>query len=608
MRGIVRQYVGMQWADGIWGAWDCRMSNAGVKNGEREKLRVHVEGERRTSGERRMALKGEEAPTTRAGSTGRVREKVMGHRPRRSSCDFDEKSAVMPRLALRELSSSQQPTSRASSGTTIASVKSEVKSSGSRVTEKSILSRGVSAMAHVSTACARGKKSPQSMLRNYRDEAPSKTALVNAKMAYKGGQGKGCTIAVSTPPQGGGLGRKRVGEKPGGRNSPLLCVEDLKNAKSTILSIGAVNSAKAPNKVAGAEVRQSAGIRSIQSSLHGRLSALEGRVSQMAAELRETMELLDASNPICSEALLSDIQSKITNIEECMTGSSPVGARGGKIYSPKVDDVSLRERIQIEQEAFKRALQSLTDAQRKSMARSEHPQCNLGLEIALSTDSSTATELEVEPHCQKHMVVGSEDLTSNASSFYVSKMQGLNGVVSAGEEMVGDPPDLSALAKAMFKGTGLQNSKAVIESRPPSHQKLVDSRAPFHEELGQHHELLRSKLANLGGDRQDVNACEERVLVGPDSGHDEECSELDDDKPLEQLKVYLEDQKESLCSTDISKGRLQVNTLSTADKAQHYVQDSRSYYPSKVASPRSYGEHFSVNFQIEQFCSKVYLS
>jgi hypothetical protein len=597
----VWQYVGVQWADGIRGTWKCRMSNAGVRNGEREKLRVHVEGERRTSGERRMALKGEEAPTTRAGSTGRVREKVMGQRPRRSSCDFDEKSAVMPRLALRELSSSQQPTSRASTGTTITTAKSDVKSSGSRVTEKSILSRGVSAMAHVSTACARTKKSPQSMLRNYRDEAPSKTALVHAKMAYKGGQGKGSTMAVSTPPQGGGLGRKRVGEKPGGRNSPLLCVEDLKNAKPTILSIGAVNSAKAPNKVVGGEVRQPAGIRNIQSSLHGRLSALEGRVSQMAAELRETMELLDASNPICSEALLSDIQSKITNIEECMTGSSPAGAHGGRIYSPRVDDVSLRERIQIEQEAFKRALQSLTDAQRRSMARSEHPQYNVGLEKTLSTDSSTATESEVEPHFQKHMLVGSEDLTSNASSFYVSKIQDLNGVVSAGEEMVGAPPDLAALAKAMFKGTGLQNSKAAVESRPPSQQKLVDSRAAFHEELGQHRELLRSKLADLGGGRQDVDACEERVLVGPDFGHDEECSELDDDKPLEQLKVYLEDQKESLCSTDISRGRLRVNTLLAADKSQHYVQDTRTYYPSKVPSPRSYGELLSA-----QFCLKLF--
>ncbi|MCO5609706.1 hypothetical protein L7F22_063938 [Adiantum nelumboides] len=54
-------------------------------------------------------------------------------------------------------------------------------------------------------------------------------------------------------------------------------------------------------------------------TLHQRLALLEGRVSQIASELRKTKEMLDVNNPSGSVTALSDIQGKISCIEQART-------------------------------------------------------------------------------------------------------------------------------------------------------------------------------------------------------------------------------------------------------------------------------------------------
>eukprot|EP01018_Ginkgo_biloba_P009904 Gb_09371 [translate_table: standard] len=58
------------------------------------------------------------------------------------------------------------------------------------------------------------------------------------------------------------------------------------------------------------------------SKLHERLAFLEGRVNQIASELKKTKEMLDANNAEASKIMLSDIQVKICGIEKAMTVSA----------------------------------------------------------------------------------------------------------------------------------------------------------------------------------------------------------------------------------------------------------------------------------------------
>jgi hypothetical protein len=63
------------------------------------------------------------------------------------------------------------------------------------------------------------------------------------------------------------------------------------------------------------------GFDRIQSTFHGRLSQLEGKVSQIAAELQNTKVLLEENHHtcMCSNALFTDIQIKVASIERALT-------------------------------------------------------------------------------------------------------------------------------------------------------------------------------------------------------------------------------------------------------------------------------------------------
>ncbi len=67
--------------------------------------------------------------------------------------------------------------------------------------------------------------------------------------------------------------------------------------------------------------RERPGFDRIQSTFHGRLSQLEGKVSQIAAELQDTKVLLQENHHscMCSNALFTDIQMKVASIERALT-------------------------------------------------------------------------------------------------------------------------------------------------------------------------------------------------------------------------------------------------------------------------------------------------
>jgi len=376
------------------------------------------------------------------------------------------------------------------------------------------------------------KRSPA--LQIYRDEALSRTALSAAKSS----SGRPNRIAASNSPSDAGVGRRRSGDKTVvAKASPLSG----KAAKpSPVVQIASRKSSMGLSvKV---EEGQDEGLSSIQSSLHGRLSMLEGRVSQMAAELRETKELLDASNPISSKVLLTDIHSKIINIERCMTGS-PVETgttRPGRLSSGRTDSASLRERILIEKEGFQKALQSLTgthDAELASLQRSTSRRYS---------KESPALETKVKSHYER------QTRLSNASSVNVSNVHALDhsrlDVVSHDHAQ--------PISEDYYKENPIQTIKPV-KARPSLHQKLVESRASLKEDR----DLLCMKLAEVGGrERVDPTvACDEGALVAAEfltSLDGDRCFRKEVGKSLEILKVPLKDSKSSLPHPESSGTRI----------------------------------------------------
>ncbi|CAK9213639.1 unnamed protein product [Sphagnum troendelagicum] len=75
-----------------------------------------------------------------------------------------------------------------------------------------------------------------------------------------------------------------------------------------------------------------------QNVFHGRLSRLEGKVSQIAAELRETKALLEENNRICSNALFVDLQTKVANMERALTSGL-----GDMISAPQPEGEGVRD-------------------------------------------------------------------------------------------------------------------------------------------------------------------------------------------------------------------------------------------------------------------------
>ncbi|XP_024365738.1 KIN14B-interacting protein At4g14310 isoform X2 [Physcomitrium patens] len=452
---------------------------------------------------RRMAVKGEDV---KAGCRGLSRTR-MSDRQRSASWDFDNKPvAVRARGALRDAENHSQLKSSSQRSTPRASSVNLKRPGSTATTEKSILARVASPVLRASHLAPSTKRS--AALHIYRDEALSKSGLSTGRTSIKPGLSK--VASTNSPPQAGVNRRRLVENKPVVKASPLSITSG-KCAKSS--SVFRTTSKKYTNPVRSAskvveQEEEVEGFGSIQSSLHGRLSMLEGRVNQIAAELRETKELLGASNPISSKGLLTDIHSKIMNIERCMTGSpiqSTVTRLSGRISSGRNDSDGLRERILMEQEGFKKALQSLTNKHRYDVTASEPVPQRLSSEPF--SEDSPALEAGLKP-LHERQTLGSQ--LSNATS---PKVSGVH-----------ERPALNHSRLEIVCHGHIQPTFEVCYSKYPSqalkpvktgsflHHRLAESRATLNE--NDNRELLCMRLAEFGGrDKDEVCACDEGEVM-----------------------------------------------------------------------------------------------
>ena len=498
------------------------------------------------AGTRRMAVKGEEV---QVGCRGMSRTR-MAERQRSSSWDFDNKPiALRARGALRDVDLQpppQQQQSSARRSTPRASSVNSKRPGSLAVAEKSILARAGSPVVRANHLAATNRRSPA--LQIYRDEVLSRTVLSVGKTSSRAGPNK---IGPVHSPVDAAISRRRSGDNTiVAKASPL----SVKGARSSPVVHTASRMSTNPVR-SSAEVDededQAEGLSSIQSSLHGRLSMLEGRVSQMAAELRETKELLDASNPISSKVLLTDIHSKITNIERCMTGSpvestgAAIGAaRSGRLSgSGRTDSASLRERILIEKEGFKKALQSLTGSHRHDVTDAEL--LSQRSSSRCYSRDSPALETKLKSHYERH-TPGSR--LSNATTVNVSGIQERPALDHSRLD-VASHEHAQPIFEDYYSENPIQTIKPV-KPRPSLHQKLVASRATLNEKLKEDRDLLCMKLAEFGGrERVEAVACDDGALVAAEfltSLDGDRCFRKEVGKSLEAVKVPLKERKSSL--------------------------------------------------------------
>lgn len=498
---------------------------------------------------RRMAVKGEDV---KAGCRGLSRTR-MSDRQRSASWDFDNKPvAVRARGALRDAENHSQLKSSSQRSTPRASSVNLKRPGSTATTEKSILARVASPVLRASHLAPSTKRS--AALHIYRDEALSKSGLSTGRTSIKPGLSK--VASTNSPPQAGVNRRRLVENKPVVKASPLSITSG-KCAKSS--SVFRTTSKKYTNPVRSAskvveQEEEVEGFGSIQSSLHGRLSMLEGRVNQIAAELRETKELLGASNPISSKGLLTDIHSKIMNIERCMTGSpvqSTVTRLSGRISSGRNDSDGLRERILMEQEGFKKALQSLTNKHRYDVTASEPVPQRLSSEPF--SEDSPALEAGLKP-LHEWQTLGSQ--LSNATS---PKVSGVH-----------ERPALNHSRLEIVCHGHIQPTFEVCYSKYPSqalkpvktgsflHHRLAESRATLNE--NDNRELLCMRLAEFGGrDKDEVCACDEGEVMSttfPTSLDGELCFREEAGKSFEVLYVSLKERKPFLSLSESIGGLL----------------------------------------------------
>ncbi|XP_024399098.1 uncharacterized protein [Physcomitrium patens] len=547
-------------------------------------------------GTRRTTAKGDEV---QVGCRGISRTRRTD-RQRSASWDFDNKPiAVRARGALRDveqqsvlLSSSRRSTPRASSVNS--------KRPGSlAVTEKSILARAASPVLRSSHLAATSKGSPA--LQIYRDESLSKMALTAGKASSRPGPNK---IVSTNSPLQAAVARRRSGENKIVAKASPLSVASVKSVRSSpVIQIGSRKSTNSDlvrlsAKVEPQEEEEEEGLSSIQSSLHGRLSLLEGRVSQMAAELRETKELLDASNPISSKVLLTDIHSKITNIERCMTGSpveSSVSSRSGRFSSGGIDSASLRERILTEKEGFKKALQSLTSSHRHNVMDSELlPQRSSSMRFP---KDSPALEAKMKAHYDRQAPGSRLSITTTSKPH---------------ERLETDHSRLETIshdnAQPIFEDYYSDNPTQTLKplkTRPSLHQKVVESLVSQHEKSKEDRELLCMKLAEFGGrGRVDAGACDEGALVAAEfltSLDGERCFQKEVGKPLETLKAPLKERKSSLPLPESSENSSSSGSVLSFRK--HRYSDEASDSSSSEYSSPSY--HQSAGEATENPCSTL---
>ncbi|KAG6543661.1 hypothetical protein Mapa_014844 [Marchantia paleacea] len=263
-----------------------------------------------------------------------------------------------------------------------------------------------------------------------------------------------------------------------------------------------------PTLVPVHQSRSSNGSRSSTPNLlQGRLALLEGRVSQIAAELKATKDLLDANNPACSKAVLTDIQTKIHGIEKAINYRlakecglvDQLEAQELKGHYIVANDVPGRLPPTIEGKS------KMSGRGSKSLSNSDLVLHSQGMFGKASKSVHNARTLAVNgsvPYEGTTSMSAAEKLSQIASlaiprgkepNIYQCIEQSFTG------EVGGSAP--SSHVKAVFDHNEFEERlyphQKLLKNRPGVHQKLIENRAALHQKLVENSVLLRNKLAAL---------------------------------------------------------------------------------------------------------------
>ncbi|CAM6084722.1 unnamed protein product [Calypogeia fissa] len=253
--------------------------------------------------------------------------------------------------------------------------------------------------------------------------------------------------------------------------------------------------------------------------LQGRLALLEGRVTQIAAELKATKDLLDANNPACSKAVLTDIQLKISGIEkainyrlarECGLMDQLEAEQLKGAYIQAGDDFPVRQLMPSDVQRKSPSAKVMKPPTSSSGEIVPHGQGMFGKAYKAEQKSRALTRSSgPASHDRSRSMTPSQHFANMASLVAPSSRtsrelqpalsQYLDQSLYAAQEIGGSAP--SSQVKPVFDYDEFEERlfphQKLLRSRPSVHQKLMDNRAALHQKLMENSVLLRNKLAAL---------------------------------------------------------------------------------------------------------------
>ncbi|KAL2608298.1 hypothetical protein R1flu_026871 [Riccia fluitans] len=241
--------------------------------------------------------------------------------------------------------------------------------------------------------------------------------------------------------------------------------------------------------------------------LHGRLAILEGRVSQIAAELKATKELLDANNPACSKAVLSDIQTKIHGIERAI--NYRLAKECGLVDQLQAQELRGHYITANDGSSHPHSLDGsskISGRGSKSVSNTDlvlHGQGMYGTASNASLNSGRALAIigNISPDVTTSMSAA-EKLSHLASlALPRSKESNIYQCIDPNfpVEVGGSAP--STQVKPVFDHNEFEDRlyphQKLLKNRPGVQQKLMENRAALQQKLMENSVLLRHKLAAL---------------------------------------------------------------------------------------------------------------
>ncbi|KAJ7520149.1 hypothetical protein O6H91_20G069200 [Diphasiastrum complanatum] len=226
------------------------------------------------------------------------------------------------------------------------------------------------------------------------------------------------------------------------------------------------------------QVPASDGLSPFSRALQEKMAHLEGRVNQLAAELKQTKEQLSEKNPSSSRKAFIDIQSRIVRLE--------------KLLAIKLAENGLLPSVGV--------MDCLTDTKDEAKAVAlEAGNEDVGPSVSIQRDENHPTKSARFSASESPRKTAGIGLSSTREATKVQLSQSriehdnLDGLCldDKGQTELGSCHD--NLEERLFPHV------ALMKNKPALHQKLMESRAALHQRLVDNRALLRRKLAALEG-------------------------------------------------------------------------------------------------------------